>query len=131
MNRSSRPEVFCEKGVLRNFAKFTGKHLCQSLFLKKLQALRALFKKETLAQVFSCEFFEFSFLTEHLWWLLLFWTVKWPGDCHFFFFLNFYRKFYWNLSSSSEDIKIFFFSLTHLPMYPFSTPLQTSENLSR
>ena len=32
--RSSRPEVFCKKGVLRNFAKFTGRHLCQSLFLK-------------------------------------------------------------------------------------------------
>ena len=30
--RSSRPEVFCKKGILRNFAKFTGKHLCQSLF---------------------------------------------------------------------------------------------------
>ena len=27
-NRSSRPEVFCKKGVLRNFAKFTRKHLC-------------------------------------------------------------------------------------------------------
>ena len=26
--RSSRPEVFCKKDVLRNFAKFTGKHLC-------------------------------------------------------------------------------------------------------
>ena len=26
------PEVFCRKGVLRNFAKFTGKHPCQSLF---------------------------------------------------------------------------------------------------
>ena len=25
--RSSRPDVFCKKGVLRNFAKFTGKHL--------------------------------------------------------------------------------------------------------
>ena len=25
--RSSRPEVFCKKDVLRNFAKFTGKHL--------------------------------------------------------------------------------------------------------
>ena len=26
---SSRPEVFCkEGGVLRNFAKFAGKHLC-------------------------------------------------------------------------------------------------------
>ena len=31
--RSSRPEVFCNKGVLRNFSKFTGKRLCQSLFL--------------------------------------------------------------------------------------------------
>ena len=29
--RSSHPEVFCKKGVLRNFAKFTGKYLCQSL----------------------------------------------------------------------------------------------------
>ena len=27
-DRSSGPEVFCQKGVLRNFAKFTGKHLC-------------------------------------------------------------------------------------------------------
>ena len=30
-SRSSRPEVLCKKSVLRNFAKFTGKHLCQSL----------------------------------------------------------------------------------------------------
>ena len=28
------PEVFCKKGVLRNFVKSTGKHLCQSLFFK-------------------------------------------------------------------------------------------------
>ena len=34
ISRNSRPAVFCEKGVLRNFAKFTGKHLCQSLFFK-------------------------------------------------------------------------------------------------
>ena len=27
-DRSSRSEVFCKKGALRNFAKFTGKHLC-------------------------------------------------------------------------------------------------------
>ena len=27
--RTSRPEVFCEKGVLRSFAKFTGK--CRSV----------------------------------------------------------------------------------------------------
>ena len=36
--RSNRPEVLCKNGVLRNFAKFTGKHLRQSLFLIKLQA---------------------------------------------------------------------------------------------
>ena len=34
--RSSRLEVFSKKGVLSNFAKFTGKHLCQSLFYNTL-----------------------------------------------------------------------------------------------
>ena len=33
--RSSRPEVFCKEGVLKNFANFTGKHLCQSLFFNE------------------------------------------------------------------------------------------------
>ena len=56
-HRSSRPEVFCEKGVLRNFAKFTGKHLCQGLFLNKVAGF---IEKEILAQVFSCEFCEIS-----------------------------------------------------------------------
>ena len=50
--RSSRPEVFCKKDVLRKFAKFTGKHL----HLRPA----TLSKKETLAQVFSCEFSEIS-----------------------------------------------------------------------
>ena len=40
MHSRSHPEVFCEKGVLRNFAKFTGKHLCQSLFFNKVAGLR-------------------------------------------------------------------------------------------
>ena len=30
--RSSRPEVFYKKVALNNFEKFTGKHLCRSLF---------------------------------------------------------------------------------------------------
>ena len=37
--RSSHPEVFCKKGVLRNFAKFTGKDLRQSLFFNKVAGL--------------------------------------------------------------------------------------------
>ena len=34
--RSSHQRCSIKKGALRNFAKFTGKHLCQSLFLIKL-----------------------------------------------------------------------------------------------
>ena len=59
--------------ILRNFAKFTGKHLCQSLFFNKVTGLRPevcnFIKKETLAQMFSSEFCEFSkntSFTEHL-----------------------------------------------------------------
>ena len=40
IRRSSRPEVFCVKGLLRNFTEFTGKHLCQSLFFNKVAGLR-------------------------------------------------------------------------------------------
>ena len=57
--RSSRPEELYKKGVLRNFAKFTGKQLCRSFFLNKVADLRpATLLKKTLAQVFSCEFCE-------------------------------------------------------------------------
>ena len=56
---NSRPEVFCKKVILKNFAKFTGKHLCQSHFFNKVAGLRPV-KKETLALVFSCEFCEIS-----------------------------------------------------------------------
>ena len=48
--RSSHQEVFFKKGVLKNFAKFTVKHLCLSF--KIVVGLR------TLAQVFSVEFYE-------------------------------------------------------------------------
>ena len=49
MFRSSRLDVFCKKGVLRNSAKFTGKHLCQSLFLNKVarEAYNLLEKKDS------------------------------------------------------------------------------------
>ena len=56
--------MFCEKDVLRNFTKFSGNHLCQSLFFNKVAGLRPkacnFVKKETLAQVFPCEFCEIS-----------------------------------------------------------------------
>ena len=60
--RSSCPEVFSKKGVLRYFAKFTGKHLCESFFFNKVAGLRPakFIEKEILAQVFSCKFCEIS-----------------------------------------------------------------------
>ena len=68
--RSNHQRCSVEKGVLRNFTKFTGKHLCQSLFFNKVAGLACNFiKKETLAQVFSYEFCEISkntLFTEHL-----------------------------------------------------------------
>ena len=38
--RSSCPEVFSEKVALRNFTKFTEKHLCQSFFFNNVAGLR-------------------------------------------------------------------------------------------
>ena len=38
--RSSRQDLFSKKCVLRNFAKFIEKHLCQSLFFNKVAGLR-------------------------------------------------------------------------------------------
>ena len=37
------PGVFCKKDVLRNFAKPTGKHLCQRLFFNKVAGLGTVF----------------------------------------------------------------------------------------
>ena len=54
--------LYCQKqsfadvlqiGALKNFANFTGKLLCWSLFLIKLQL--QLYQKETPTQVFFCE----------------------------------------------------------------------------
>ena len=57
-----------KKCVLKSFAKFTGKRLCQSLFLTKAESFNFI-KKETLAQMLSCEYCEFfknTFFTEYL-----------------------------------------------------------------
>ena len=34
------PEVFCKKGVPKNLKNLKGKHLCCSLFLRKLETVR-------------------------------------------------------------------------------------------
>ena len=75
----------CFVNILRNFSKFTGKHLCQGLFLNKLQALvffnkvaclrpATLFKKRLWRRCFPMNFAQFlrtSFRKKHHGWLLL------------------------------------------------------------
>ena len=61
-----------KKCVLKNFTKFTRKHLHQSLFLNEAagQGPETLLKKETLAQALCCEFceiFKNTVFTEYLW----------------------------------------------------------------
>ena len=56
-SRSSRSQVFIKIGILRNFGKFTGKHLWCNLFLIKLQAfIPPTYEKETPTQVLFCEY---------------------------------------------------------------------------
>ena len=61
MYRSSRPEVFCKKGILRNFVKFTGKHQCESLFFRLFCRLNpaTLLKKRLSQRCFLVNFAKF------------------------------------------------------------------------
>ena len=74
--RSSHPEVFCKKGVVKNFAKFTGKHLCWSLFLNKVTGFKTatLLKERIQHKCFPVNFSKLltvAFFTEQHWWVLL------------------------------------------------------------
>ena len=55
------PKVFYKKGVLRNFAKFTWKQLCQSFFFNKVAGLRpaTLLKKRAWHSCFPVNFVKF------------------------------------------------------------------------
>ena len=74
-SRSSCPEVFCKKGVLRNFINSQENTCYRVSFLISCRLETCNFIKiENLVQLFSCEFCEISkntFFMEHLWWLLL------------------------------------------------------------
>ena len=50
--RSSHWRCFVRKGVLRNFARFTGKHLCQSLYFNKFAEVCNFMKMKTGTGVF-------------------------------------------------------------------------------
>ena len=61
-SRSSHRKCSMKKGVHKNFAKFTGKHLCQSLFFKNVAGFRraTLLKKKLWNKCFLVNFAKFS-----------------------------------------------------------------------
>ena len=109
-SRSSSPEVFCNKSVLRNFEKFAWKHPCQNPFFNKVAGAACNFiKKETLAQVFSCEFCELFKNIEHLcsFWYSFF-IMLFLFVCSFFLFVIIFSdwfllgKSYFNATTLSK-----------------------------
>ena len=74
--RNSHPVMFCKKGARKNFEKFIGKYLCQSLYFSEHAGLRSanLLKKSLWHRSFPINFTKFltkHFYKEHLRWLLL------------------------------------------------------------
>ena len=74
--RSSRWQMYFRIGVLKNFAIFTGKHQCWSLFLINMQAWTpaTLLKRDSNIGFFLWnlqKFLRTPFFTEHIHWLLL------------------------------------------------------------
>ena len=70
-SRTSCSEVFYLRRVLKNYAKFTGQHLCPSFVFNKsyrLKGYRVI--KKTLKQIFSCKFYEIfknTYSVKHFW----------------------------------------------------------------
>ena len=65
-SRSSHPEVFCKKGILKKFRKIHRKIPVPEFLFRPQVCI--FIKKETLAQVFSyefCKIFKNTFFTEH------------------------------------------------------------------
>ena len=103
--RSSHRRCSIKKGFLRNFSKFIGKHLCGPEPCNFI-------KKETLAQVFSCEFCEISkntFFTEHLRATTSFsfiTQINLKATFHLSFSLSLrYHGFSWSLAKKTWNVK--------------------------
>ena len=92
--RSNHQRCSIQKGVFRNFTKFTGKNLCQGLFFNNVAGLRpaTLLKKRLWHRCFPVNFKKFlkTFFIEHLRttdsWVFNFQinkTTSWLSHVHF------------------------------------------------
>ena len=112
-SQNSRPEMFCKKGVLRNFKNSLESTCARVSISIKLQAWACKFiKKETLAQVFSCEFYEivknnFFYRTPSV--------AASESWYHSLFFLIFLLgSYYLGKLGTSNRIQLFWWNMTRL-----------------
>ena len=134
-NRSSLLQMFFKISVLIDFANFTGKHLCWSLFLIKLQSLKVCnFIKNTPTRCFPVKFAKYlntlflqniygnCFWRNASWWLLLPWKIKsverlklfWYEEVtgrwieiKFCWYYIVYGKGFWSFSMSRKQSTLF------------------------
>ena len=104
--KKQAPRGVLQKSVLKNITKFTGKHLCWSLFLIKLDAWRpeacSFTKKRIQSKSFPVYFVFFLWtilLIEHLRWLHLeVHKIRWNSvlilPLHEFCFLIYFHKMF-------------------------------------
>ena len=82
-NKTSHQRCSIGKAVLKNFATFTGRHLCRSPFLMKLQAWRpTILLRDSITGVFLWILWNFK---EHY-----FWRTSTNGSyCRHFYYVSF------------------------------------------
>ena len=111
--QNQSPGCSMKKGVLKNFTKFTGKHLCQSLFFNKVAGLRpaTLLKRDSGADVFLWILGNFI---EHLW-MTAYVYSKWVINLENFSF-NSSHKVQWYIT---KNIIITIFTNAWVNFFPF------------
>ena len=80
MVQNSRPKMFFKKAVLKNFARFTGKHLCWSHFLIKLQVFMHRYFAVNIATFLRSAFLQNTFFPYEYYYQEL--ILKYHNDTH-------------------------------------------------
>ena len=115
--RSNHRICYVRKGVHRNFAKLTGKHLYQSLFFNKIAGLRLHLYRTTLGDCFSMFRFKSWGLSKTLF-LITSHFLKNSSVFSFFIFIKFMstlRQFF--LKHFHEDLESYqLFLIFHLKL---------------
>ena len=136
MNFQKQPfvNVFQNRCVIKNFANFTGKHLCWSPFLIKLQACNFI-KKRLQYNCFPVKFRKFLrtlVFTEHLRWLFLNIAFAWTPDANWMYIICsvdvlglFWASLYIQFTSCVQDDCSYCWLWTGI--YPLGCEMQTNQ----